>query len=483
MRADTALLLGGAPRRRRRSGADWRFIADGLVRLGDVLVVALSGLLASQFRFDGLDHPDIVTVALLTGVLLAGNIFGLLKVYDFERITRLNHQLPRLIGGWAVTVALVLAVLYAMRSAGGLSRLWVGYWFLAGAAGLLLWRYAVKRLIEGARAKGQLCRRLVLVGDGNLTADCIVRLRANDQGLAVVGALVLDGTAPALPPGCARLYDLTALEPAIRDLEADQIILAIPFGRPNEIQALVRSLKNLPVEISLYPDMVGAGLPLFGLTRVGDALLVQLMQRPLDGWQYVLKCVEDRVLAVLLLAIATPALVAIALAIRLSSPGPVFYRQLRHGFNREPILVFKFRTMYADLCDPPGATRVQQATCDDPRVTPLGRVLRRTSLDELPQLLNVLRGEMSLVGPRPHAVAHDDQYSALIDDYLGRQRMKPGITGWAQINGHRGETRTVDQMRRRIELDLEYIKSWSLLIDLRILIRTTFMGFGGPHAH
>jgi exopolysaccharide biosynthesis polyprenyl glycosylphosphotransferase len=196
-----------------------------------------------------------------------------------------------------------------------------------------------------------------------------------------------------------------------------------------------------------------------------------------------LKGLVDRLLAAVLLLAAVPFLVLVAAAIRLTSPGPVLYRQLRRGLDREPIPVLKFRTMHADRCDAPGAAVVRQATRDDPRVTPLGRVLRRTGVDELPQLLNVLRGEMSLVGPRPHALAHDDHYGRLIEGYLGRHRVKPGITGWAQVNGCRGETRTLGEMRRRIELDLEYVENWSPLLDLRILARTVRAGFGGGNAY
>jgi putative colanic acid biosynthesis UDP-glucose lipid carrier transferase len=185
-------------------------------------------------------------------------------------------------------------------------------------------------------------------------------------------------------------------------------------------------------------------------------------------------------LALLFLA---PLLAVLALAVRLDSPGPVFYRQLRQGFSKQPIAVLKFRTMHADRCDAADAAVVRQAILGDARVTRLGRFLRKTSLDELPQLLNVLRGEMSLVGPRPHALAHDRHYADLIDDYLGRHRVKPGITGWAQVHGYRGETRTVEDMRKRIELDLAYIDSWSILLDLRILWRTLFVGFGSRNAY
>ena len=193
-----------------------------------------------------------------------------------------------------------------------------------------------------------------------------------------------------------------------------------------------------------------------------------------------MKAVEDYLLAAPLLILAAPLMLVIAIAIRIDGPGPIIFRQKRYGFNNGTIDVFKFRTMRADQdCH----ERVIQARRDDPRLTRIGRVLRRTSLDELPQLLNVLRGEMSIVGPRPHMVEHNQQYAALIEAYLARHRVKPGITGWAQVNGWRGETDTVDKMEWRIKHDLYYIENWSLGFDLRILARTLLVGFVHPNAY
>jgi Undecaprenyl-phosphate glucose phosphotransferase len=482
-RVDASVLGSHMPRSRRRSGTNARTAIDGLVRFGDVAVVAGSGLLASRLRFADIALPDITTAALLIGVLFAGAIFPLLKLYDVERFTQLDHQLPRLLSGWAVTVGSVLGALYGIKSTEDLSRLWVGYWFLAGCGGFATWRLLVKYAIQAAQARGCLRRKLVLVGYSGLMADCLGRLGVNDRGVKVAAALVLDEKPVALPGGCLRLRGLAEVNAAIPAIDADQVILTVPLGQTGEIAALLRRLKHLPLEISIYPDIIGAGLPICGLTRLADMPLVQLVKRPLDGWSYFWKNFEDRLLAVALLLLMAPFLAAIIVAIKLTSPGPVLYRQVRYGFNREPILVFKFRTMYKDHCDAPNATEIRQATRDDSRVTPFGRFLRRNSLDELPQLLNVLCGEMSLVGPRPHAMAHDDYYSQLIDDYLARQRVKPGITGWAQVNGLRGETRNLDEMCRRIELDLEYIERWSLLLDLCILLRTVFGGFGGRNAY
>ena len=203
----------------------------------------------------------------------------------------------------------------------------------------------------------------------------------------------------------------------------------------------------------------------------------------LEGWRCIVKTVEDRLLAALLLVVLAPWMLLIAATVKLTSPGPILFRQQRYGFNREVIEVLKFRTMHAFACDARDASTVEQVTRQDPRVTPVGRFLRRSSLDELPQLFNVLRGEMSLVGPRPHAVAHDSYYESLIDNYLQRHCVKPGITGWAQINGCRGPVSTVEDMRQRVAFDLEYIQRWSPLIDLWILVRTLSSLVGGKNAY
>jgi putative colanic acid biosynthesis UDP-glucose lipid carrier transferase len=210
--------------------------------------------------------------------------------------------------------------------------------------------------------------------------------------------------------------------------------------------------------------------------------LLNIFERPMSGWSHVAKAVEDRLLAALLLILGSPVMLLIALAVGLDSPGGVLFRQKRYGFNNEVIEVIKFRTMRADAAEH-GQAEVRQAARADPRVTRVGRILRRTSLDELPQLLNVLSGEMSLVGPRPLAVAHNELYAPLIDAYLGRHRVKPGITGWAQVNGLRGETETLAKMERRVEYDLYYIEHWSLGFDLRILARTLLVGFAHPNAY
>jgi Undecaprenyl-phosphate glucose phosphotransferase len=260
----------------------------------------------------------------------------------------------------------------------------------------------------------------------------------------------------------------------------DQIIVALPWDAENRLLAWMKKLRSLPVDVRLCPDMIGFHLPHRQVTHVGGVPMLNVFEKPLAGWNYIVKIMEDRVLAAGILVLIMPLLLVICALIKLDSRGPVLFRQKRYGFNNEVIEVFKFRTMYVDGCDDQA---VAQATKQDPRVTRVGRILRRTSLDELPQFLNVLSGTMSIVGPRPHAVAHNEQYSRLIDEYLARHRVKPGITGWAQVNGLRGETETLDKMEQRVRYDLYYIENWSLLFDIRIILRTLFVGFSHPNAY
>jgi exopolysaccharide biosynthesis polyprenyl glycosylphosphotransferase len=208
--------------------------------------------------------------------------------------------------------------------------------------------------------------------------------------------------------------------------------------------------------------------------------MLSVLERPLSGWSLVLKALEDRILAAILLLLLGPLLLAIAAIVKLDSPGPALFRQRRYGFANNEIVVYKFRTMFHARVED---ASVPQATRDDPRITRIGKFLRRSSLDEFPQLLNVLRGDMSLVGPRPHAVAHNEQYATIIDDYLARHRVKPGMTGWAQVNGLRGETDTPEKMRRRVQFDLYYIDNWSLLFDLKILALTPIAILGKENAY
>ena len=422
-------------------------------------------------------------MTLVVGCLLAINILPYWQVYRLERLRAPATDLLAVMSGWAVTLLALLAVLFVMKVSHEVSRLLIGAWFVAGSMGLIGVRLAVGAILARSRGLGALVRQVAVIGTGERLATVLDRLPPEQPALRVAAVLDLRRPPAAVPAGALCLGDLDELEARVRAGQLDQVVLAMPARAEALLERTLERLRHLPIELTMVVGPPSGRVPILGVTQLGELHLVRLLERPLDGWRFVLKSVEDMVLAALLLVLVAPTMLAVALAVRLDSPGPILFRQHRRGFAGELIPVLKFRTMHVTQCDAPDAAVVRQATRGDPRVTRVGRILRRTSLDELPQLVNVLRGEMSIVGPRPHAVAHDNHYAQLIDEYLGRHKVKPGITGWAQIHGYRGETRTVEEMRKRIELDLDYIARWSLALDARILALTLLVGFRHERAY
>jgi putative colanic acid biosynthesis UDP-glucose lipid carrier transferase len=256
----------------------------------------------------------------------------------------------------------------------------------------------------------------------------------------------------------------------------------VTIGREtgDEVNTVIRRLATIPTNVLLCPDLPELTVPPSGAGIWLGTPALTVQRRPIHGWNGIVKRAEDIVLTSVLLLLALPIMGLVAAAVKLDSRGPVFFRQKRLGFNNNVFSVWKFRSM---THTGQAEAEIKQARRDDPRVTRIGRFLRRTSLDELPQLFNILRGEMSLVGPRPHALSHNEFYAAQIDDYLGRHRVLPGLTGLAQVKGLRGETDSLDKMRRRIEQDLRYIEEWSLLLDLKIIVKTVLLVLSQKNAY
>jgi Undecaprenyl-phosphate glucose phosphotransferase len=458
-----------------RSFEGWRqTLAIGL-RLGDLALVAFAGILTHQIRFPGVAPNEAQFLALILGLLLATQCLGLAGCYDARRVDRLTSEVPRAIVGWTAAMLCTLAALYFIQQAEPISRIWIGSWFGAALWALIGLRCLGKLWIIRARQQGALLRRIAIVREPHTQFERILDGIDMDPSLAVQADIVVDfTTAEAADSLVGHLHALDSVE---------QVVVVCDTRHTEALAQIVQKLRHLPVEINLVVGPLAGDLPVIGMRAVGSLPATVLLERPMDGPLSAVKDVFDRVAAFALIVFLAPLLALISFAIKLDSPGPVLYRQVRFGFNRQKIEVLKFRSMYQERCDAPAAGTVAQATRDDDRITPVGRFLRRTSLDELPQFFNVLRGDMSLVGPRPHAIAHDHHYSELIDGYLGRHRVKPGITGWAQVNGCRGETRSADDMRRRIELDLYYIDNWSLSLDLKILLRTPLVGFMNENAY
>ncbi|MFN4281750.1 MAG: undecaprenyl-phosphate glucose phosphotransferase [Alphaproteobacteria bacterium] len=453
----------------------------GLVGLADVVAVAVAGVVAYALRED-LALPSYYAIAIAAGALLAFNANQLAGLYNFDDLRQFSAQVAKLSASWGTVVLLLVAASYVTKTSGDYSRIWAVTWLFMGYAGMVLARVFAVRQIDDWHEEGRLARRVAIVGAGEKGERLVRHLKAMAAAdVELVG--IYDDRATRVQPDIdgvplrGKLDDLVALT---RHEQIDEIIIALPGQAGDRLNHVLEQLRTVTVDVKLCPDTVGVHLPMLGIDYLGGLALLNIHRHALSGWNRIFKGIEDRVLAAAGLVVLSPLLLLVALAIKLDSKGPVFFKQRRLGFNNDEFQVLKFRSMSVIEDDP---AMIAQATPRDPRVTRVGAFIRRTSIDELPQLINVLRGEMSLVGPRPHAIAHNTQYAEIVDQYLGRHRVKPGITGWAQVNGLRGETDTLEKMRQRVQYDLYYIDNWSLWFDLRILLLTPFVGFVNKNAY
>jgi putative colanic acid biosynthesis UDP-glucose lipid carrier transferase len=466
--------------------SDRETLLAGGLRVADVAIVVAAGWIAWILRsdaglFDFASLPSFYIGGFLLGGLLIANVMHMMRAYELDVLREPLRMIARAAGGWLLVMLILVVVSVVTKTSAFYSRIWFGLWFLFGLSALLLVRAAVSAKMAQWKQRGLAGRRVAIVGRGQLAQD-VAREMARSPGASVTVVGLIDpppGVCAPEDPGESRRDDAPAALGPIDRLAAlieshglQEIVLAVPWHERRVVERTLESVRALPVDVRLAPQRSLGGIPVHGVSTVLGMPMLDLWRRPLSTWDLLVKAAEDRVLSFLILVVAAVPMLLIALAIRLDSPGPVLFRQRRAGFGREPFVMLKFRSMHIDA-DPPG--EVPQARRNDPRVTRVGRFLRRTSLDELPQLINVVRGEMSLVGPRPHAVEHDSLYAGVIGEYLARQRVKPGMTGWAQIHGLRGETDTPEKMRRRVAMDLYYIDNWSLVMDLKILALTPFV--------
>lgn len=456
-------------------------IQAGLVvlglRLAETAAVALAGVLAwfVHPELESIGPRPAATIAL--GTVAAAWLLERCGAYQFSYVLAPRIGLRRQLGAWVVAVTGLVLAAFMFKVSESYSRLWVALWFTSGAGLLIAVRMGFALQARAWARDARLARRTVVVG----TTEHGQRLARHLSGcpdicMRVVGFVDDDhGVTPSHVAPYPVLGDIAYLVRMIRRNEVDQVVIALPWSERERIMRLLGKLAQTPVDIRLAPELLSFEFVGQRAETVAGIPLLRMLDRPVSGTAALLKAAEDLILSGLLLVACAPVMVAIAFAIKLDSPGPVFFRQMRYGFNDNLIRVWKFRTMQHSLSDPTAATLTRR---NDPRVTRVGRFLRRTSLDELPQLFNVFHSEMSLVGPRPHALeakAGDQPYQDVMDNYAARHRVKPGLTGWAQINGWRGETDTCEKLKRRVEHDLYYIEHWSLWLDLRILARTVWV--------
>ncbi len=350
-------------------------------------------------------------------------------------------------------------------------------WTLAVTAYLAFSRLVAQVWARPIAEQGRFRKRIAIVGGGQVADDALQALETSrDLDIEVIG--LFDDRdevrSPQTLPAHKKMGTITDLASYARNNRVDLIIVAIPLSAEARLLYILKRLWELPVDIRISGKASSLKFSSKAYTYLGRLPLLAVFDRPLMGWALFLKTAFDRVISGAAIVAMAPVMLAVAAAIRLESKGPVLFKQKRYGFNNELIEVFKFRSMYANRCDADATTLVSKG---DPRVTRVGRFIRKTSLDELPQLFNVLTGQLSLVGPRPHATqakAADTLYEQVVDGYFARHRVRPGITGWAQVNGWRGETDTREKIEQRVKHDLDYIDHWSLMFDVKILVLTPF---------
>jgi Undecaprenyl-phosphate glucose phosphotransferase len=454
-------------------------VLAGTVRLIEAALIVLVGLavyvcyVVPDNGFAWYYVGAIVGIALLS--MLA---FQAADIYQVQAFRGHEKQYMRLASAWSVVFLIAVSVSFFAKAGDQFSRAWLGTFYVLGLFTLVAFRRALFLLVRRWTRQGRLDRRTVIVGaDGNGEALINALAAQRDSDVRVIGVFDDrgDDRSAASCEGIAKLGTVDDLVEFGRTTRVDLVIFSLPISAESRILQMLKKLWVLPLDIRLSAHTNKLRFRPRSYSYIGNVAVLDVFDRPIADWDVVMKWLFDKIIGSLVLLCAAPVMALVAIAIKLNSKGPVLFKQKRYGFNNELIEVYKFRSMYVDQTD---ATASKLVTKDDPRVTRVGRFIRKTSLDELPQLFNVVfTGNLSLVGPRPHAVhakAQNRLYDEAVDGYFARHRVKPGITGWAQINGWRGETNSQEKIQRRVEHDLYYIENWSVLFDFYIVVNTPF---------
>lgn len=454
-----------------RSGFVQHFVA--LTRILHGLTAVLPGLVL--LTLNGYDDAisDDYAGLMLFFALITVMLFQAFGVYNEELFSnQLRFRL--MLFCWMTAFTFLIFMHQALDLFGLITSRQLLYWFICTLALFGAERLALLMGLKSLMKQGRFLQNTVILGGTENGVQIARYMQQNKDIRTGILGFIDDRSSrfEAQVAGLPLLGNVDDLEQMIRKDQVQQVLVALPWEAESRIAQLVARLRQLPVGVLLVPDMLALRHAHHRITEVAGLPMFNASELPLTGWSPLIKRIEDLILASLALLALSPLMLAIALAIKLDSPGPVFFRQKRYGYNNRLIEVYKFRSMYHQMAD---ANAEQQTTRGDARITRVGAFIRRTSLDELPQLLNVLFGSMSMVGPRPHATATKAAgilFEDAVETYSARHRVKPGITGWAQINGYRGETDTLEKIEKRVEYDLEYIESWSVWFDLYILFRT-----------
>jgi len=451
-----------------------------IYRLIDIFIIFSCLFMAAE------SYGLIFDIKYLSVGLTASIVFMLcaesLDLYRSWRASTALRMVLTTVAVWSLVSVLLLVVGFFAKLGSDFSRVVIGSWMLATAVLMTSWRMVFRQILRSMRAKGYNSRTAVIVG----LNDSALRMRDEmnnkpDLGMRFAGFFD-DRCSTRLQedhPDEVLMGTISELIERTKSGEFDLIFIALPLKAQKRIAQILERCGDTTASVHLIPDFFTYNLLHARMGSVGEVQTISIYDTPIFGFNDFLKRSFDVVFSSLVLLLISIPMLFIAAAVKLTSPGPIIFKQVRYGLDGKRIFVWKFRSM--STMD--NGDKVVQATKGDARITKVGAFIRKTSLDELPQFINVLQGRMSVVGPRPHAVAHNEEYRKLIPYYMLRHKVKPGITGWAQINGYRGETDTLDKMEGRVDYDLDYIRNWSLLMDIKIVFLTVFKGFIGSHVH
>jgi Undecaprenyl-phosphate glucose phosphotransferase len=442
--------------------------------VGDFCIIVISGILADAgYHWLFLSASDHIFNSIPLNILVFANFVALMCAQQNYRPTNLiniRRQLRYVAINWLFIFFILVAIAFTLKVSTEFSRGFALSFLVIGYLGLIAYRLILARYLQQALEEGAFAQqKVMLISERGQQPKSRVLANLQQCGYEPITTFELtqyeitgDGQAEPLKRKMQEIISTAQRE------QVAYIFLLLKWNQRQLINSLVNMLHTLPIPVHLLPDENVANFLLARPVNIGQTLTVELQRAPLTKLEQILKRAFDLSIAMAMLILISPLMLITAFLVTVDSPGPILFKQKRNGFNGKPFTIYKFRSM----CVVEDGDRIPQATRGDPRVTRLGRWLRSTSIDELPQLLNVISGEMSLVGPRPHAVAHNNEYQRIVSNYAFRHHVKPGITGWAQVNGLRGEIETIQLMARRVEHDLWYINHWSIWLDLRILLKT-----------
>ena len=450
-----------------------------LYRGVDLLLIIVT-LVAITLLYQNSFGRDDLLLALI-GVVSFALVSESFTLYRSWRVGSFKEMSFYTFLSWNISIAVVVIGLFLFKASDDYSRVVIGTWYLGVLFSLVAWRGLFKMALASVRAKGYNTRRIALFG----LSEKGIRLAQEAQQNPEIGyrldAVFDDRSIDRLDDNYHNLIQGNVSDgiEAARNNEFDVIYIALPVAAQARIQGMLSAFGDTTATVHVVPDLFMYCLMHGQMSNLGEVQTISVYDNPMSGGMAVIKRLEDIILSSIALALLSIPMAIIAAIIKLTSKGPVIFKQHRYGINGRKIKVWKFRTMKVME----NSEVVTQASKHDPRITPFGAFLRKTSLDELPQFINSLKGDMSVIGPRPHAVSHNETYRKLVDYYMLRHKVKPGITGWAQVNGWRGETDTIDKMEKRIEYDLAYIRNWSLWMDFKIIVFTVLRSFTDKNAY